>query len=273
MHPGKHQPSNSRSFKETVQDFWLQGAVAPVRYGMGCAWLGTGDHYTSNLESDLFALATAYRMGVRYFDTAVAYAHSEWVLGEFVVTVPRQSIFLATKFNLPPGNNPGKAAEHAQGSLEESLRRLKTDYLDLFQVHDFENLDCVLAEGGVLDTLLEARRQGMTRYIGVATRQHWLLKGAMIHGGFDTILTYGDFTPQNQSAADLIRLANQSQVGVINASPLLGAREAGLHLNQPSVLREMLVFPLANPGIDINLTGPANAVEVGKNFGVLKMSG
>lgn len=253
-------------FKRAVQDFWLKNESDTIRYGMGCAWLGSRPDYHDNLEPDLLALHTAYQMGVRYFDTAAAYGTSEWVVGEFVATIPRENIFLATKFNLPPAGTPQEAAEHARRSLEESLRRLKTDHLDLFQAHDFTSLENVLAGGGALDALLDFKRQGLVRYIGAATRRHWLLEGAIRHGGFDTILTFGDFTPHNQSAAQLIELANQHEVGVINASPLLEAREHGLDIRQPAVLKELLTFPLRNPGIDINLTGPANAVEVHKNF-------
>jgi aryl-alcohol dehydrogenase-like predicted oxidoreductase len=262
---------SERSFKERVQDFWLVNEENPIRYGMGCAWLGKQKDYRADLEADLLALHTAYQMGVRYFDTAAAYGSSERVVGEFVASIPRESIFLASKFNLPPKGTPQEAAQHARRSLEESLRRLKTDHLDLFQAHDFTSLENVLAEGGALDAMLDFKQQGMVRYIGAATRQHWLLEGAIRHGGFDTILTFGDYTFHNQSAAALIELANHHRLGVINASPLLGAHEMGLDLSQPSFLRELLTYPLRNPGIDINLTGPANAAEVKKNFLAIKV--
>ncbi len=208
-------------------------------------------------------------MGFRYFDTAPYYTNSEFVLGEFISGVPRESIFVATKFNLAKNLSPRQASEHVRKSLAESLRRLKTDTIDLFQVHDVSNLENVLAEEGALDVLRQARQEGVIRYFGLATRWHNLLSHAAQHGEFDTVLTYSDYTPFNQSAEPVITLADGQGVGVINASPLAGSRERKLDLKDSRVLGAVLAFPLQNPGIDINLTGPANSLEVRSSVAAL----
>jgi aryl-alcohol dehydrogenase-like predicted oxidoreductase len=183
-------------------------------------------------------------------------------VGEFIPTVPRESIFIATKFNLPRGEDPRQAVEQVRGFLNESLLRLKTSYLDLYQVHDSTHLATVFAEGGALDFLLDARRQGLIRHIGMAIRDQHTLERALQDEAFDTILTWGEFSPFNQSAAGLIDRAARQQVGVINASPLYEARQRGLDLGNPNVLAAVLQFPITNPGIDLTLTGPANREEI-----------
>ena len=248
------------SFKEVVKNYLLKSAAQTIPYGLGCAYLGR-NHENRITKGDILTLETAYQLGFRYFDTSRAYGRSEFVVGAFIPSVPRESIFLATKFNVPRIQDPRQAAEQVKGFLAESLQRLKTSHLDLYQVHD-SPLDLVLSEGGILEVLLDARRQGIVRYIGVALREHPILEQGVRHGKFDTILTYGDFTPFGQSAGDLITLANQQGMGVINASPLMWLHHYKLDLNNPANLAAALQFPLTNLGIDITLTGPSNSQEI-----------
>jgi aryl-alcohol dehydrogenase-like predicted oxidoreductase len=249
-------------FKEAIQPYLFNHNGNPIRYGIGCAWLGQGSDYRSRLDQDLLTFQTAYQLGFRYYDTAPHYSNSEFVVGEFVASIPRESIFLATKFNLKPELALTEACDHTRSSLEESLRRLKTDHLDLFQIHDVDRLDQVLPEGGVLEVLRDAKRQGLIRFFGLATRWHNLLETAARHGEFDTILTYQDYTPFRQSAAQVIRLASERGVGVINGSPLGGMRENKLDLKDRELVGESLRFPLSNSQIDITLTGPGKIEEL-----------
>jgi aryl-alcohol dehydrogenase-like predicted oxidoreductase len=249
-------------FKQMVQKFYNFVFPQPLRYGIGCAWIGPEGDYRLHLKEDMEMLETAYQLGFRYFDTAPYYANSEFVVGEFVSHIPRQRIFLATKFNLASGLTPIQAADHVRKSLEESLRWLQTDYLDLYQIHDVNSLENILPEGSVLEVLRQAREDRTIRFFGLATRWHSLLTEVVLQGEFDTILTYADYTPFNQTAGKLIELADQKGVGVINASPLAGARQRHLDLGDLRVLGAVLKFPLQNRGIDINLTGPANSAEL-----------
>jgi D-threo-aldose 1-dehydrogenase len=123
-------------------------------------------------------------------------------------------------------------------------------------------MDLIFSHGGVLDFLLDAKRQGLIRYIGMAFRSQDILEQALQHEAFDTILTWGDFSPFNQSAAGLIERALRRKAGVINASPLYVARRRGLDLADPRILSAVLHYPMGNPGIDITLTGPANKAEI-----------
>ena len=104
----------------------------------------------------------ALELGIRYFDTAASYGPSESYLGK-VLPPYRDEIFLASK----------TAARDREGTwreLEQSLQRLNTDYLDLWQFHhvSFESdLDTLLGKNGAVRALEEAKAQGLVRFSGI----------------------------------------------------------------------------------------------------------
>ena len=102
-------------------------------------------------------------MGVRFYDTARVYQRggSEEVMGRFLVPKYRDKIFLMTKSH-------AKTGDEAKKHLELSLKALKTDQLDLWQIHVLSTPEDVdrRIENGVLDVFLEAKEKGLTRYIG-----------------------------------------------------------------------------------------------------------
>ena len=107
-------------------------------------------------------------MGIRFYDTARGYQNggSEERMGRYLVPKYRDRIFLMTKTHAKTGD---QAKEH----LELSLRALKTDQLDLWQIHTLttpEDVDQRI-ENGVLDVFLEAKENGKTRYIGFTGHQ------------------------------------------------------------------------------------------------------
>ncbi len=108
-------------------------------------------------------------LGVRFFDNARRYndGRSEEYMGKFLTPKYRDQIFLMTKA-------PARTGEDVKKQLDESLKALKTDYVDLWQIHTFttpEDVDSRL-EAGVLDAFLEAKQQGKTRYIGFTGHQN-----------------------------------------------------------------------------------------------------
>jgi aryl-alcohol dehydrogenase-like predicted oxidoreductase len=257
------QNHSKHQFSNAIQPFLLPIAGRTIRYGLGCAYLHRDYEDRAAVNESIHAIETAYASGFRYFDTAVAYGNSERIVGEFISTVPRDSVFLATKSSIPRHNaSPQKVQDHVRKSLDESLVRMNTGHFDLFQLHDFETAENILVQDGVIDVLLEAKRQGVIRFFGAATRKHNLLEACARHGEFDTILTYSDFNLHNRSAAGLIDTAHALQIGVINASPLSGLWNYGFDLKDEAVLAAALQFPLTNPHIDITLTGPSNLSEL-----------
>lgn len=129
----------------------------------------------------------ALRLGVRYCDTAPAYDGSQDYYGEAFRQAPgaRERVFLASKTHERKG-------ARALRLLDDSLRRLGTDRLDLWQMHDLrteEDLDAMFAPGGALEAAEEARRAGKLRFVGLTGHQDpEILLAAMRRYAFDTVL-------------------------------------------------------------------------------------
>src|SRR5262245_40894285 len=127
---------------------------------------GSGSRFLMYKEEDqaLAALNRALDLGITYIDTAHAYGDgkSEERVGKIMAT-RRNSVTLATKI-------PGRTADQARRQIELSLKRLKTDHLEVLHIHALKNmadLEAIEARGGVLEALYEARGQKITRAIGI----------------------------------------------------------------------------------------------------------
>ena len=149
--------------------------LLPVRKlgstGETVTMLGVGGfhiHWTSERDARE-VINTAMENGIRFFDTAESYGPhvSEIKYGKFLTRKHRDEIFLMTK-------STAKDAKTAREHLEGSLRRLKTDYLDLWQVHALRNPEDVdnRIEEGILDVFQEAKESGKVRYIGFTGHQN-----------------------------------------------------------------------------------------------------
>ena len=288
-----------KSAKEVIAHYVPTLDGGRVAYGVGCAWLGRSGNYQDTLRGDLRTLDRAYEHGFRYFDTSRAYGESERTLGELVSRIDRRSVFIATKANVREQADPRERVELFRRSFEQSFDRLHTGTLDLFQIHDIGHFESVTEPGGILDFLFDARARGMIRYIGAATYSLSVLLPAAAHGAIDTVLSYRQYTPLKVSATPLIRETTERGVGFVNASPLhsgfltnrdpmkvetnrhpmvmrwqaLAAELSALcsRLGVP-VLDVALQFPLRNSGIDITLSGPSTAEEVGFTASALRRS-
>ena len=273
------------TFRDDIRRFFpeIGGEVLPL--GIGCATIG-GRADSARLAEFQATLSAAYETGVRYIDTSRQYGGSEFRVGEFLKTVARDSVFVATKSPIPDVLTPAEARIHMRQAVDDSLERLGIETIDLYQVHDVSSLENTLAPGGALDALLEARAAGKIRHIGLGVRSHELLATAARHPDFDTTLTYRDYLPVDTSAAGLIADAFAAGKGVINGSPLAfglltgeNPREKSFH-GENEVLREnaarlwelcrrhevpllavALRFPMRNPKIAITLTGPGTPDE------------
>jgi len=129
---------------------------------------GCGSRFLMYQEEDqaLAALHRAFELGIRYFDTAYAYGDgkSEERVGKLMAE-RRKEVFLATK--IPDRNRDGFMSR-----LEGSLKRLKTDYVDLVHIHSLGHADDLAkleAPDGALRGLLEAREQKMARFVGITS--------------------------------------------------------------------------------------------------------
>ena len=125
-------------------------------------------------DEALKVLKRAWDLGINFFDTANVYSmgKSEEILGEFIQGI-REEAVVATKVFFPVGNGPndrGLSRKHIMWQIKESLRRLKTDYVDLYQIHRFD-YDTPIEE--TLSALTDLVRQGLVRYIGASSMWTW----------------------------------------------------------------------------------------------------
>jgi predicted aldo/keto reductase-like oxidoreductase len=116
-----------------------------------------------NDEDAIAVTRRALELGINYFDTAAGYwdGHSEEIYGR-VLPSARKNVFLTTK-------STKRNRKQAEAELESSLRRMKTDYVDLWQVHSIQDLadvDKVFASGGAIEAFEAAKKAGKCRFIG-----------------------------------------------------------------------------------------------------------
>jgi aryl-alcohol dehydrogenase-like predicted oxidoreductase len=164
-------------------------------------------------------LGDALDAGLNVIDTAECYVNSEELIGE-AVSGRRREFYLFTKCGHPEGMaSEDWRPESLLRSIERSLRRLRTDRLDLVQLHSCPEQD--LRRGDVIAALEEARRRGYTRYIGYSGDGK-AARYAIECGRFDTLQT--SVSVADQEALELtLPLALERQMGVIAKRPLANA--------------------------------------------------
>ena len=232
-------------------------------FGLG----GEGILRTHGHAREAVAVITrALDLGVRYFDTAPAYASSRDYYGA-ALGERRQNIFLASK-------TAERSRDGSLRVLDDSLRRLKTDYLDLWQLHDLrtrEDLDEIFAPGGAIEALQEARAGGRVKHLGI-TGHHdpEILLEAMRRFAFDTVLVA-------LNCADLARLSFRRTVLVEAARRGMGViamkvYSAGLLVGpQGSVTaQQALHFALSLPGVTLAIVGCHTPEQVEENVSIAR---
>ena len=127
--------------------------------GLGTAPVGEGP---VDVQEGIRIFSEALDRGVTYVDTARIYGNAEEILGH-IIPKRRDKLFVVTKVSTD-------SAARAEQSLNESLRQLKIDHLDLVHIHSIggKNLDRVLAADGVLEYLLKQKEAGKLRFIGIS---------------------------------------------------------------------------------------------------------
>jgi aryl-alcohol dehydrogenase-like predicted oxidoreductase len=161
-------------------------------------------------------LNEALDAGLNVIDTAECYITSEELLGE-AIGKRRKDYYIFTKCGHERGwSQPDWHAESLLRSIERSIKRLKTDYVDLVQLHSCS--ETVLRQGEVIDALKRARERGYTRYIGYSGDSRAALY-ALECDEFDTLQT--SVSVADQEALDLfLSLAEKLNVGVIAKRPI-----------------------------------------------------
>lgn len=158
-------------------------------------------------------LRTAYEKGINFFDTAHSYTDSEEKIGAALSDV-RHHIFIATK-------SPAKDRKGLLRDLDESLRRMRTDYVDILQLHNPAELPDPDDPESTYQGLLEAQRQGKVRFVGLTNHRLANAKSAVTSGLYDTVQF-----PLSSLASDedltLSPLCREHDVGLIAMKGLSG---------------------------------------------------
>src|SRR5665213_1664837 len=205
-------------------------------------------------------VAEAVDRGVNYFDVAPSYGDAQERLGPALVPY-RKNCFLACK-------TEGRTKEDSRKQLEESLRLLKTDHVDLYQFHaltKMTELDEVLRPGGAMETMEAAKKEGKIRFIGFSVHSAETALAAMDRYNFDTILfplnwvlfTQAGFGPQ------ILQGAQEKKMGILAlkgmAKTVWAAEQRDEH-PQPKCWYQPASFPdEASLGLRWTLSHPITA--------------
>jgi uncharacterized protein len=154
--------------------------------------------------------------GINFIDTANAYSTSEGRIGK-AIAGRRDSLIIATKTT---ARNREGIIKH----LDNSLKQLGTDYIDLYQFHavsDFKSLDLVMDPAGPVTAMEEAKKAGKIRHIGITSHQIDVAKKAVESGRFETLMFPFNFVT-DEAAAELLPLCRKHDIGFIDMKPLAG---------------------------------------------------
>lgn len=260
------------------------------KLGLGGAPIG-GDFGEITDEQACRVIDAAIDFGINFFDTAPLYGRGEserrFGLG---LKGKRDKVILATKAVM---RGDPYTYEGTLKSVEASLKRLQTDYIDLIQLHELESVSYEDAMEGTIKAFLKLKEEGVVRAIGVNAGQIERLFPFVKDGIIDTIQTFGKYTLIDYTANDkLFPLCRENNIGVIHGSPLcmglLTDRPAPfmekypakvaeadrrkkelvfLHHNKPNGLVEPAMrFSLACPDIAITLTGTTSVDSLARNI-------
>ena len=222
----------------------LKASVIGLGAG-GPSRLGQRDDIRTESESVALVLR-AIDAGINFIDTAEAY-RTEDIVGAAVAQRDRRQIIISTKKRL---RGAYITREELRAGLHDSLRRLQTDYIDVYHLHGLkpDQYDYYLNE--ILPAMQDLQRQGKIRFLGVTENwsgdlEHRMLERALQDGVWDVIMV--GFNLLNQKAREsVLRPAIEHDIGVLI---MFAVRRA---LSQPAKLKSTLEQLIENGEIDAN---------------------
>jgi L-galactose dehydrogenase len=263
--------------------------------GFGASPLGNEFGQVSQDESTR-AVHQAIDSGINFFDVSPYYGRTlaESRLGT-ALQGKREKIILATKCGRYDTDRFDFSAYRVRSSIDESLQRLGTDYVDLFQAHDIEFGNERQIEEETVPALREVQKSGKTRFIGITSYQLGLLARILRAGSVDAVLSYCRFNLLVRDMDTLLTpVAQEKGIGLINASPLhMGllsesdipawhpapqpVREAAARVRKICRNRGLnpvqvaISYCLQHPYVTTTLVGMASVEQVRTNLGALDL--
>ena len=203
-----------------------------------------------NKEQAKPLIARLAQEGVNYIDTARGYTVSEEYLG-YALEGLRDKFILATK-------SMARTKEGMEKDISISLQNLRTEYIDLYQVHNpsAKDLEQVCAPGGALEALQEARKAGKIGHIGITLHSVDLFRETLELPWVETIMF--PYNIVETQAEELIARCAEKNIGFICMKPLAG----GALENAPLAIR----FIMQNPNVSVVIPGMAEEKEITQNI-------
>lgn len=188
--------------------------------------------------------------GVNYIDSARGYTVSEQYIGYGLEGI-RDKFVLATK-------SMSRTKEAMAADIETSLGNFRTDYIDLYQVHNpsMEQLDQVMGEGGALEALMEARAAGKIGHIGLTAHSTEVFERALELDWVETIMF--PYNIVEQQGAELIHKCAEKNIGFIVMKPLAGGA-----IEDASLAHR---YVCSNPDVTVVIPGMAEIHELEQNL-------
>ena len=254
--------------------------------GFGASSMGA-EFRKVDLSEALTSVRTALDCGMNLVDTSPYYGRgqSEVLLGYALADVPRESYYLCTKLGRYAPAHFDFSAKRVAESVDISLERMRTDYLDIVLCHDPEFVDLNQLTDETIPALRKIQEQGKARYIGVSGYPMKMFQEILNKTEVDLILSYNHYTLQNTMLDDQVAWLQEKGVGIMNAAPfsarlLTNAPLPVWHKATPEV-REIcqkaadacaqagtdiaklaLQFSIRNPAFATCITGSANPQRV-----------
>ncbi len=166
-----------------------------------------------DMDTAVKILRKAYEGGMTYFDTARAYSDSEEKMGEALSDV-REKIFIATK-------TMGRDTETVKKHIDESLSKLKTDYIDVYQFHCVEQCYRSGDGTGMYELLEDFKRQGMIRHIGITAHKIGIAEEIVESGLYETLQFPFSYL-SGEREEKLVKRCNEVGMGFICMKGLAG---------------------------------------------------
>lgn len=192
--------------------------------------------------------------GLNFIDTARAYTVSEEYLG-YALEGIRDDFVIATK-------SGSRDKESMARDIKISLKNLRTDYIDLYQLHNVapKELEKVTGEGGALEALIEAKEQGLIGHIGITAHSIDTFKAALSIEHIETVMF--PYSIVENQGEDLIRVCKEKNIGFIAMKPLAGGA-----IDNPELA---IRYILSNKNVSVVIPGMATLSELEGNINAAK---
>ena len=240
-----------------------------------------------DLNEAVKSVHVALDHGMNFIDTSPYYGRglSESLLGFALDGIPRDSYYLGTKLGRYAPSHFDFSAKRVRESVDISLERMRTDYLDIILCHDIEFVNMQQIWDETIPELYKLKDAGKVKHIGVSGYPMKIFREAAAHSEIDVILSYNHYTLQNTMLEDLVDEMQAKQIGIMNAAPFSArlltnaplpewhkatdsvraiCKQAAQHCTAAGVdiAKLALQFSIANENMTTCITGSANPGRV-----------